>query len=440
MRREIARRLEDWHIAEDRKPLIIKGVRQCGKTYSMLEFGRGYFPKFHLINFEQSESAKTIFEGDLDPQRIITEISFLLNTSIDIQNDLVIFDELQACPKAITSLKYFSEQMPELALCCAGSLLGLALTPSSFPVGKTDFISLFPLSFKEFLWAAGTKQQTTFLEKLSLGDSIPEVVHNKLWEHFKHYCITGGLPEVVKTFIEKREDLFSAFSEARVKQHALINGYYADIAKHAGKTNAMHIERVFTNIPAQLTKTRDSQAPKYQFKNVVPGIDRYQGLVSAIDWLIKAGMTIKVPVVTQNEPPLMANSKESAFKLYAFDVGILGAMANLAPKEILDYQFGTYKGYMAENYIAEQLFSMEIPIFCWQYARSEIEFLIEEEGKVIPVEVKAGHIKRAKSLDKYELKYSPLYSMIISATNQYVQTKSSRIICPLYAINSHLKK
>jgi hypothetical protein len=245
----------------------------------------------------------------------LRDLSFLLDQPIDVKNDLLIFDEIQACPAALTSLKYFAEQLPELAVCCAGSLLGLHLADVSFPVGKVDLLHMHPMCFAEFLAAQDDLKSLTFLNNCTVKSSISNIIHEHLWQQFKNYLIVGGLPEVVSVFLENKENLHTALTRTREKQNELIYGYYADIAKHSGKVNAMHIARVWQAIPNQLAQSQDGSAKRFQFKGVVPGIDRYQRLASVFDWLSAAELIIKVPIIEQVELPLMAYTQESQFKV-----------------------------------------------------------------------------------------------------------------------------
>lgn len=435
MKRLIYRDLKEWRHKKGRKPLIVNGVRQTGKTYILKEFGQSDFNKTHYINFEQNPKAANIFKNDLDPKRIVSEIGFLLDTSIDLENDLIIFDEIQACNSALTGLKYFSEQMPELALCCAGSLLGLHLGESSFPVGKVDFLHMHPMSFAEFLEANDDQKSLAILNNCTLKDSIAEIIHEYLWQQLKIYFVTGGLPEVVQTYLNYKDDLYIALQEVRKKQTEIIYGYYADIAKHSGKVNAMHIDRVWQNIPSQLAQSQES-TKRFQFKGIIPGIDRYQRLADVIGWLLAAGLIIKVPVIEHVEPPLKAYTKESYFKLYIFDIGVLGALADLAPKSILDYDYGTYKGYFAENFVAQEFTAKDIfNLYSWQENRAEIEFLYTLDDQVIPIEVKSGSVTRNQSLNKYADKYHPPYRVTFSAKNLNIDLKNNYCNYPLYLAN-----
>lgn len=431
MKRFLLDDLRSWKEQKNRKPLILKGVRQTGKTFLLRMFGND-FPAFHYLNFEQTKKAGLIFAEDLNPRRILTELSFLFDKPIH-QHDLVIFDEIQACPRALTSLKYFAEEMPQLAICCAGSLLGLHLGESSFPVGKVDLLHMHPMCFAEFLEAQADGKSIDFLNACKAYKAIPSIMHEHLWEQFKIYLITGGLPEVVKTFIENKENLHEALSRSRTKQHELIYGYYADIAKHSGKVNAMHIDRVLQAVPNQLAQSQDGSAKKFQFKGIIPGIDRYQRLVSVFDWLVAAELIIKVPIIEHVELPLTAFTEESRFKIYLFDVGVLGALSDLLPKSILDYDYGTYKGYFAENFIAQEFLAKNITTLCsWQSGRAEIEFLYVKDNEVIPIEVKSGWVTRSQSLNKYAEKYHPPYRAAFSARNLNIDVKHAYHHYPIY--------
>ncbi|MCX7115629.1 MAG: AAA family ATPase [Gammaproteobacteria bacterium] len=434
MKRLISNSLKQWKHKKNRKPLILKGVRQVGKTHSLTQFGKTEFSRVHYLNFEKNTKLSIVFQADFDVNRILDEISFLLDTVIDIQNDLLIFDEIQACPAALTSLKYFAEDRPELALCCAGSLLGLHLGESAFPVGKVDFFHMRPMSFYEFLYANGDHKSLDALERCVTTRILPEIIHAHLWNQFKRYMITGGLPEVVQTYLDNQDDLYTACQLAREKQHELIYGYDADIAKHAGKVNAMHIERVWRAVPAQLAQEKSKN--RFQFKGIVPGVDRYARLADALDWLSAAELVIKVPIIDHVELPLRAYEDESWFKLYVFDIGILGAMSNLPPKAILDYDYGTYKGYVAENIIAQELLAKGVTqLHSWQHQRAEIEFLYSDDQGVIPLEVKAGQVTRNQSLNKYAEKYHPPYRAVLSARPLHIDLLHHYHQYPLYMMH-----
>lgn len=422
-----------WKERDRRKPLILRGVRQTGKTHLLMAFGRYHFDRVHSINFEKQTAMRMLFEKDLDPRRIIDDLCFKLGTTINIQTDLVIFDEIQACPRALTSLKYFCEDLPELALCSAGSLLGLHLNESSYPVGKVDMMQLHPMTFCEFLEGIGDDLGAEVVYQFQLGDTVSAVKHEYLWERLKQYFITGGLPEVVCVFAEYQKSLYQATTEVRRKQDELIKAYYADIAKHSGKVNAMHIDRTWRAVPTQLMSHYDVSTKRFMFKDIAPGLNRYRQLVNVIDWLEAAELVIKLPIVSAFEQPINAYTKENLFKLMVFDVGLLGTMNDLDPSLIMAYDYGTYKGYFAENFVATQLLAeVNSRLFNWQEDRSEVEFLCSVQGEVYPIEVKSGTITRAKSLEKYINKYHPKTSVILSANPGRVNEKKTVYHLPLY--------
>ena len=433
MKRIITAALTAWQHSKNRKPLILKGARQVGKTFILKEFAARSYPNYHYLNFEKQPKLASLFDGDLDPSRILQSLGLHLQTTIDPYRDLIIFDEIQACPNALTSLKYFCEDEPHVHICAAGSLLGAYLTPVSYPVGKVDHLNLYPMSFLEFLMAMGDEQYVAFLQTLNNDAIIPSVAHDHLWQRWKHYLITGGLPEVVKIYCELQPDLFSAFGAVRAKQQDLIEDYFSDIAKHSGKINAMHINRIWRNIPEQLAKTQDSSAKKFKFKGAVPGIDRYQKLSDALDWLVSAGLVIKTHVINSAELPLKAYIKENHFKLFLFDVGILGAMSEIQPQTLLDYQYGTYKGFVAENYIAQAFtFSSSASLYSWAENMAEIEFVRDIHGNAIPIEVKSGWVTQAKSLSVFTQKYHPSYRVIMSAQPFAINHQTHLQKIPLY--------
>ncbi len=433
MKRIIAKELDAWRLRHNRKPLLLHGTRQVGKTYSLQEFGKEKFRKYHYVNFEETENFITLFANDLQPKRIIQDLELLLNEPINIDLDLLILDEVQQCPRALTSLKYFAEKMPELALCAAGSLLGVHLGEGSFPVGKIEELHMPPLTFEEFLCAGPNTMLHDAFNSITESGSISDTLHEKLWEEFKLYLVTGGLPEVVAAFMRKRDDRLIAFRDVREIQTRLVSEYIADMAKHCGKQNAMHLERLWRNIPAQLGRDQNGTSSKFTFKNVIPGIKGLDGLVGTIDWLVAAGLVIRLPIVNSGQLPFTAYEKDNMFKLFVFDVGILGALSRLPVTTILDYDYGTYKGYYAENFIIQELLlSHRDHLACWRERRAEVEFICEVDGAVIPIEVKSGWVTQAKSLKVFADKYLPPYSTLFSARNLRLDSQSKRHNYPLY--------
>lgn len=431
MRRLLLQKLLDWKVKPGRKPLLLQGARQVGKTTLLHQFGKEAFPAYHFLNFEKDLELAKIFDKNLDPKYLINELSFYLGRAIDKDNDLLIFDEIQACPRALTSLKYFAEEAPEMAVAAAGSLLGIYLGPVSFPVGKVDFLTLYPMGFEEFLLALGKNQIYEYLEKYEGDAPFSEIAHEKLFEQLIHYFVVGGLPEVVKTFRDLKDNEFVAFEKSREKQKDLMASYLADIAKHSGKINAMHISRVWQAAATQLADNHDGNASKFKFKDVIPGNDRYSRLAGPIDWLEAARLVIKVPIVNAGHLPFMAHASESAFKLYLFDVGLLGAMINLPPHVILKYDYGSYKGYFAENYVAQALLTSGTDaLYSWQEKQTEVEFLLQDRGVAVPLEVKSGHVTKSKSAQIFAEKYHSPYHIILSARNFSTSPTTKRF--PLY--------
>jgi predicted AAA+ superfamily ATPase len=431
MKRNITASLEVWKISSDRKPLILRGARQVGKTYSLKAFGQRNFPRCHYVNFEEDERSSRIFDRDLKPDRILDELQFYLDQAIHRHEDLIIFDEIQRCPRALTSLKYFSEDMPGLAICAAGSLLGVGLNMESFPVGKVQFLDLHPLTFYEFLAGIGKDRLAELIEEHDLFQPLPDTAHEQLWELWKHYLVVGGLPEVVNRYQERQENLFEAMQFVRKTQRDLLDAYVADIAKHSGKANALHIERLWRNVPEQLGQAGSGSTAKFKLRDAVPGIRGYGRLSSPLDWLDGADLVIRIPIVDAIGIPLSAYGKENRFKLYFFDTGLLGAISGIAPSVFLNYGFGSYQGYIAENYVAQELRAKDISnLYCWQGRTSEVEFLLENEAGIIPVEVKSGKVTQSKSLKVYSDRYQPKLAYVLSANN--IARQIIRHYLPLY--------
>jgi len=418
MKRSIVAALVKWKSRDDRKPLLLRGARQVGKTFILKQFGKDEFPAVHYLNFEEDPALAAVFDGDLRPNRILSELQFHFDRTINTDCDLLILDEIQQCPRALTCLKYFQEECPQLAVCAAGSLLGVQLSSESFPVGKVDSLTMHPMSFAEFLLAMDARREFDLIARHDLSTPLAEVAHRRLWDYFRAYLVVGGLPAVVAAYAARREDAFLAFNEARQVQGLLVTGYLADMAKHAGKENSMHLDRVWRSIPAQLARTQDGSAPKFVFKGVVPGIKGYSRLAGAIDWLLAAGLVVKMAIVERADIPFSAFADESVFKLYGFDVGILGALGGLPPKAVLDYDFGTFKGYMAENFVAQEFVCNDSgPLYAWRGRTSEVEFVREHQGQVLPIEVKSGFVTRSKSLGVFMARYACPRAVILSGHN-----------------------
>jgi predicted AAA+ superfamily ATPase len=423
--------LEAWKKASGRKPLVLRGARQVGKTHVIKKFAKQSFVQNHYFNFEEEPELKKFFLEDLVPQRILRDLAVFRKKKIDLENDLIIFDEIQYSPEALNSLKYFNEEFPNAYIISAGSLLGLKLSEKSFPVGKVNLMSVTPLSFAEFLQALG---EHDLLACLDSPTSLAEPIHKQLLDLVWTYQVVGGMPEIVANFCSERENLLSAFEAARERQKTLIQTYLADIAKHSGKVNSMHIERVLHSIPAQLAQATDGTSSRFKFKDVVAGNSGYASLVGAIDWLIATNLVHKVAIADGAEIPLIKHTKENRFKLYVLDVGILGALGSIPPNLIYQAKFGSYKGYLIENFALQEFIHYGYErLFSWQQNTSELEFVFATNQGVIPVEVKAGINLQAKSLKVFCERYNPSYSIIMSAMRDSRDTSKQRLL-PLYRI------
>jgi predicted AAA+ superfamily ATPase len=431
MKRKIYSRLKNWKNSKTRKPLILQGARQVGKTYALNDFGKHNFSQCHFFDFFLNEELHLIFEKNLSPQRIIQDLEIFSNQKINLKTDLIIFDEIQLCPRALASLKYFAELDSNLYLCAAGSLLGLGLAPELFPVGKVEFLTLRPLSFLEFVEACGETMLSEGLQKKYKGDDFSHILHNKLSELLKIYFITGGLPEVITEFLKNKESLLEAFVVVRKIQNNILKSYYNDFAKHSGKMKAIHIESTFKSIPRQLAR-ENKEVKKFVFKDVGNRLERYVDLEGPIQWLEKAGLVHKISICNRAQIPLASYTDERRFKLYLFDIGILGLMNNLSPHSIFQEKMSDYKGYFVENFVLQEMLAESEDVFhCWNEGKSEIEFLFESDKLgIIPIEVKAGKNTRSKSLSVYRDKYNPVISFLFSSLP--MEEKNKLKMLPLY--------
>ena len=433
MHRAAKEDLLSWKQRSSRLPLLLQGARQTGKTYLLEAFGQDAFPAYHRFDFAEEPRLSTVFEQNLTPERIIRDLSILRGVDIDLVRDLIIFDEVQECPRAVTSLKYFAEKSLGSFVVASGSLLGTGLGDSLFPVGKIERLQLCPMTFHEFLLGVGQERLADAIGSASLREPFSEVVHDKIWEWLKTYFIVGGLPGVVNVFREHRSDLRQAYKKTREAQARLAADYLSDISKHSGKTKAVRVEAVFKNVPIGLARETKGNR-KFVFKDVLPNASRYSTLEGPIEWLVKAGLVHKVLICADVERPLAACANERRFKLYLFDVGLLGAMAGLSPAVIHSYDYGSYKGYFAENFVLQELFqSLGCRLYSWNRNVSEIEFLLETEDGVVPIEVKAGINKKAKSLGVFMERYKPGQSVLFSGRPLMAIEGRGKLQLPLYA-------
>ena len=404
-----------WKQTTVRKPILVQGARQVGKTWLLREFGRKEFKHCELLDFAEDKQLSGLFSVNLKPRRILTDLSVYLNRDISLADTLLIFDEVQICPEALTSLKYFCEEYPAAWICATGSLLGLGLSDQNFPVGKVQREWLRPMSFFEFLDALDESALRKLLqESAAYVTKISPAIHGRAFELFKEYMITGGMPEVIALYASLRETRVAAFAAVRKLQRELIDSYLDDIAKHAGSLKAVRIASVLKNIPEQLAR-ETSGSRKFIFKDVVPGRSTYDVLDGPIEWLVRAGLIHRVPISRKVMQPLSAHVERNAFMLYLFDVGLLGSMVDLDPVVIHQYSFEQFKGFMAENAVLNELFCAgQGPVYTWRGVTAEIEFLLAKGDQIIPIEVKAGRNTKAKSMKVYREKYAPERAILFS--------------------------
>jgi predicted AAA+ superfamily ATPase len=432
MKRSFWNTLTQWKNAPRRKPMLIQGARQVGKTWILKQFGETRFNHCVLLDFAENKELNGFFEPNLKPDRILTELGLYLGMDIDLKDTLLIFDEIQLCPEALTALKYFYEKYPEAYICASGSLLGIGLSEQNFPVGKVQREWLLPMSFFEFLDALGEESLGKALQSVAKDQTvISSPIHEKAFGLFREYLVCGGLPEVVETYIGLRDTRVAAFQAARSLQKELVESYLDDIAKHSGKLKAVRIASVFRNIPEQLAK-ETSGIRKFVFKDVLPGKSTYDELEAPIEWLAQAGLVRRVPLCRTVRHPLAAYTEKNAFMLYLFDTGILGAMLDLDSSVLYQYDFGQFKGFLAENAVLNELGCGGInPVYTWREGSSEVEFLVPHHGAAVPVEVKAGINTKAKSMRVFRQKYSPELAVLLTAQGANQQDNGLRH-APLY--------
>jgi hypothetical protein len=414
MERNMMRELEAWKEEKSgRMPLVLCGVRQVGKTYLLQEFGDRYFKNCIYINFERMEIVADFFKGELNPDRLILLLEEYFNQKIVPNETLIIFDEIQACERALTSLKYFCEDAPEYHVAAAGSLLGVAINREkySFPVGKVIMKTLYPLGFDEFLAAVGKKHLISVIrEHFEEKSEMPEATHMELLDWYRRYLLIGGMPAAVNQYLER-----GAFINVPEVQSLILNAYTADMAKYATDSESTKIRNAYQSMPAQLAK----ENKKFQYKLIRKGATA--GLFGdSIAWLVQSGVVLQADRITRGDIPLIAFRDVSAFKLYLSDVGLLSAFANIMPENIIKNQISElFRGALAENYTAQALRTNGYGLYYWtsDSPAAEVDFVIQKEGKVIPIEVKSGENVKAKSLKHYKKLYEPDYSLRLSEKN-----------------------
>ena len=392
-----------WKREPARKPLLLDGARQVGKTWLIDRiFGPQEFRAVHRFDFRREPGLARLFADSLDPRAILSNLELHVDADIDVDRDLVFFDEVGECQPAVDSLKYFAETLPRAFVCASGSNVGLL---DSFPVGQVRQLELFPLCFEEFVMAAGRPRLLEAFRERRRG----QAVHQALWPLLLDYYFVGGMPEAVAHWFEAAGTVRERAERVARIHRELVTGYRRDFGKYAGRLPAQHIDAVFSNVPRQLAASGDGSVQRFRFRNVIERKRRYRELRGPIDWLEAARLVRKChPVNGRPRLPLRAQARENIFKLYLFDVGLLGHMLGLtyADQHAQDFAF---KGYVAENFVQTELSArVGYPTFGWEQAQAEVEFLHRaRDGSIVPVEVKSGSRSRARSLRSYIARYEP---------------------------------
>ncbi len=428
MKRKISDSLVKWKNSKNRKPLILNGARQVGKTYILQDFGRNHFENVVEVNFEIDKPLCEFLESDINPVKIIQYLELTSGKIIEAGKTLIIFDEIQACNRALTSLKYFCEQAPDYHVIAAGSLLGVAVNREkySFPVGKVDELKMFAMDFEEFLWAMGKKILADIIrENFTRNQVMQESMHNLAIELFLKYFIVGGMPEAVEKFAETE-----SYLRVQQIQNNILNEYIADMAKYADPSTSIKIRACFDSIPAQLAKDNT----KFQYKVVQRG-GTSTIFGEAIEWLVYAGIVMKCQNIEHGFIPIKAYADLSNFKLYMGDIGLLTLRSMMPLQTILSpfSESNTFLGAMTENYVAQVLTSKEIPVFYWNsQGKAEIDFILQDGSSVIPIEVKSGVRVRSRSLGVFMERYKSPYGIRISKKNFGFENNKKSV--PLYAV------
>ncbi len=429
MYRKIFEYLKEWKDSPYRKPLLIQGARQVGKTYSILNFGKSEYENIAYFNFETNPKLKETFEENIEPIYLIPILSRLVEQTIVKEKTLIFFDEIQLCERALTSLKYFQEQAPEYHIIVAGSLLGVAINREnfSFPVGKVDIKTLYPMDIEEFLLAMG---EDKLIEQIKISfnknSPLPTILHDLAMEYYRKYLLIGGMPECVAKFKETEN-----YTLIRHTQEMILLSYLNDMSKYNTNNEIKKTRLVYDNITVQLSR----ENTRFQYKLVKTG-GRASEFENAIEWLNLSGIISKIYCVQDIKKPLENYRNIDAFKIYISDVGLLCAKKQIVPEDILylSDELNDFKGGMTENYVNIHLNINSYTPYFWKNEKgtSEIDFVIARDGKIIPIEVKSSNNTRSKSLDYYIKTYKPEYSIRISSKNFGLENNIKSI--PLYAV------
>lgn len=427
MYRKIMGYLEEWKESIHRKPLILQGARQVGKTYSVLEFGRNHYENVAYFNFESNPKLADTFEESISPEYLIPILSHIAGQTIIKEKTLIIFDEVQLCERALTSLKYFCEEAPDYHIIVAGSLLGVAVNRErfSFPVGKVDMKTLYPMDMEEFMLALGEDALVDKIKECFANDTpMPSALHDAAMNIYRQYLVVGGMPECVMQYVNTKDHIL-----VRHTQSNILASYLNDMSKYNNLNEIKKTRLVYDNITVQLSKKNT----RFQYKLVKKG-GRASEFENAIEWLTLSGIVSQIYKVEQIQKPLENYRDIDAFKIYVSDLGLLCAKKELMPNDVLYMveELNDFKGGMVENYVNSQLVINGYTTYYWESARgAEVDFVIQREGKIIPIEVKSADNTRAKSLNIYMETYKPDYAIKLSAKNFGFENNKKTV--PLYA-------
>jgi predicted AAA+ superfamily ATPase len=430
IKRKIQQQLLVWKDSSQRKPLVLQGVRQVGKTWVLKHFGQEHFRNLAYFNFDQQPELKQFFESTKDPKRILQNLSLVHGKAISPQDTLVIFDEIQECNDALNALKYFCEDAPEYAIACAGSLLGVSMSRgSSFPVGKVDFIQIYPITFSEFL-AEADSSLSAYLENINKIERIPDIFFYQLVEKLKMYFISGGMPEAIVTLLENQD-----IDQTQQVLQNILNAYMLDFSKHVDNKDIPRINYIWASMPSQLSR----ENKKFLYQSVKHGA-RAREYEDALLWLIHAGLAYRIFCSAKPSLPLSAYDDLTSFKLYLPDVGLLRRLSLLNPAAIIEGNrlFTEFKGALTENFILQSLIQQfeGLPRYWKSESDAEVDFLLQYGNEIIPVEVKSDENVRSKSLAYYRKKYNPQKSIRYSLRN--LKYDDGVINIPLFmADNTH---
>lgn len=427
MYRKITKYLEEWKASEHRKPLILQGARQVGKTYSILEFGRTHYENVAYFNFETNPKLNETFAENISPSYLVPILSHIAGQTIVREKTLIVFDEVQLCERALTSLKYFCEDAPEYHIIVAGSLLGVAVNRArfSFPVGKVDMKTMYPLDMEEFLLACGERDLVERIRNCFDTDTpMPAALHDAAMQRYRQYLVVGGMPECVSQFVETQDYIL-----VRHTQDTILASYLNDMSKYNNLNEIKKTRLCYDNITVQLSKKNT----RFQYKLIKKG-GRAAEFENAIEWLTLSGIVSQVYRLEKVKKPLENYRDIDAFKIYVSDLGLLCAKKDLAPNDVLYMveEINDFKGGMAENYANVQLGINGYRTYYWESERgAEVDFVIQREGHIIPVEVKSADNTRAKSLKVYMETYQPAYAIKLTAKNFGFEDGKKSV--PLYA-------